>query len=268
MTQMPGGIAADSTAVESRLREIFASMAGHAETSGFRRALGVEARSLFAYLLEQCNGDQAAIDALYAKWECGFRPPAPEVAQPVVERARRARGGKPRRSTRSIPTRVDALASGSWRRRREHGGGQRRMAGGAEGDRSASGMSASVTVAAATDLPAAHARLANAMSANLLCKGRPGDLVRAVAAFDGAVDRDLGRCADDYIAVHRLLAWRCQVLEQLRRLLRMDDPAAPVFDVAIKMAREALSGGYSLKVVDEDHQLARANGYSPGGSRH
>ncbi len=119
MTQMPGGIAADSTAVESRLREIFASMAGHAETSGFRRALGVEARSLFAYLLEQCNGDQAAIDELYAKWECGFRLPTPEVAQPwwsvlgVPEAASfaQARAAYRRASMRSHPDRGGVGAS-------------------------------------------------------------------------------------------------------------------------------------------------------------
>ncbi len=123
-------------------------------------------------------------------------------------------------------------------------------------------MSGSVTVAAATDLPAAHARLADAMSANLLRKGRPGDLARAVAAFDGAVDRDLGQCADDYIAVHRLLVWRCQVLEQLRRLLWMDDPAAPVFDVAIKMARAARDNGASLKVVHDDYRVRRGHALS------
>jgi DnaJ-domain-containing protein 1 len=82
MTQMPGGRSADPVAVEARLREILESMAGLAEMSGFRRVLADEARSLFAYLLEQCNGDPAAIDALYAKWDSGFSAPAQEIARP------------------------------------------------------------------------------------------------------------------------------------------------------------------------------------------
>lgn len=119
MKQMPGGRSSEPAAVETRLRELLKSMAGLAEMSGFRRVLAKEARSLYAYLLEQCNGDQAAIDALNAKADRGFRPPEQEIARPwwrvldVPEGATlaQARAAYRRVAMRSHPDRGGAGAS-------------------------------------------------------------------------------------------------------------------------------------------------------------